>query len=418
MGEADRVLVIGAGIVGISAALALQARGRAVTVLDRAGVAAGASAGNAGAFAFADILPLASPGIIARAPRWLLDPLGPLSIPPRHALAILPWLMRFWRASWRDRVEASTRAQAALMTHCAAALDRQLADTGAGHLIRAEGQLALYEPAARAAGEADWAMRAAHGVVAERLDGAAAIAEVQPGLAQRFTLGFFTPGWRNATDPLAFAEWLAQVFRDRGGRIERTEVRGLSANADAATAHLADGAARRAGHLVLAAGAFSHLLAKSLGERLPLETERGYNVTLPPGEVELRTHLTFPSHGFVMTRIGSRIRVGGAVELGGLKLPPNHARGDAMLGKARSFLPGLPGTGGARWMGFRPSLPDSLPAIGRSAASPRVIHACGHGHLGLTQAAGTAELVADLVCGGTPALDLAPFRPDRFARFP
>lgn len=412
------VIVIGAGIVGIGAALALQARGRSVTVLDRAGVAAGASAGNAGAFAFADILPLASPGIVARAPRWLLDPLGPLSIPPGHALRVLPWLVRFWRASRPDRVAASTRAQTALMGLCAAALDRQIAATGAVHLIRDEGQMAVFEDAVRRGGEADWAQRAAHGVRVDRLDGPGAIAEVQPGLDARFTLGFFTPGWRNTTDPLAFTRHLARVFVEGGGTIRTGAARALAQEPGAAVVHLEDGARLRADHVVVAAGASSHLLARTLGERIPLETERGYNVTLPPGPVALRCQLTFGAHGFVVSRIGQRLRVGGAVELGGLHRPPNHARGAAMLGKARAFLPGLPEGPGTRWMGLRPSLPDSLPVIGPSAASRRVIHAFGHGHLGLTQAAGTAELVADLVCDRPPALDLAPFRADRFARFP
>jgi D-amino-acid dehydrogenase len=165
---------------------------------------------------------------------------------------------------------------------------------------------------------------------------------------------------------------------------------------------------------VLAAGAHSHLIARTLGERIPLETERGYNTTLPGDAFDLRLQITFGGHGFVVSRLSSGIRVGGAVELGGLRLPPNFRRSDAMLKKAQAFLPGLDPEGGVQWMGFRPSLPDSLPAIGPSRASPRVIHAFGHGHLGLTQSAGTARLVADLVTAAPPAIDLAPFSPQRF----
>ncbi|MEC8042771.1 MAG: FAD-dependent oxidoreductase [Pseudomonadota bacterium] len=109
------VIVIGAGVVGISTALALQSRGHQVTVLDRSGVAAEASAGNAGALAFADIEPLATPGILKKAPKWLLDPLGPLSLPLGYAPQIAPWMLRFWRASWRDRYNTGVSAQAALM---------------------------------------------------------------------------------------------------------------------------------------------------------------------------------------------------------------------------------------------------------------------------------------------------------------
>jgi len=171
-----------------------------------------------------------------------------------------------------------------------------------------------------------------------------------------------------------------------------------------------------AGRVVLAAGTFSHRLARTAGVRIPLETERGYNTTLPSDAFDLRVQITFGGHGFVVSKLASGVRVGGAVELGGLDRPPNFARADAMLTKAAQFLPGLKTTGGTQWMGFRPSLPDSLPAIGPLPGHPGVICAFGHGHLGLTQSAGTAEIVADLLTGQAPALDLAPFSPARFAR--
>ena len=147
---------------------------------------------------------------------------------------------------------------------------------------------------------------------------------------------------------------------------------------------------------------------------MPLETERGYNTTLPPGAFDLRRYLIFGEHGFVISPLSSGIRVGGAVELAGLDLPPNYKRSEAMLKKAAVFLPGLRTDGGTQWMGYRPSLPDSLPAIGASRASGRIVYAFGHGHLGLTQSAGTGRLVADLVTGKEPAIDLAPFSPQRF----
>jgi D-amino-acid dehydrogenase len=142
------VLVIGGGIIGLTAALALQRRGLAVTVIERDPDAQGASVGNAGAFAFTDVEPLAAPGILRKAPKWLLDPLGPLSIPPRYALRLLPWLLRFWRASWRDRHAASLRAQAAMMELSRDALERLVAECDADHLLRREGQLQLYDSAA------------------------------------------------------------------------------------------------------------------------------------------------------------------------------------------------------------------------------------------------------------------------------
>lgn len=408
------VIVVGAGVVGLSAALALRARGRTVTVLDREGPAAGASAGNAGAFAFTDILPLASPGILRKAPKWLLDPLGPLSVPPAYALRIAPWMYRFWRACAPSRVAASTRAQTALMDLSKAELEPFLAATGLLAMLRKEGNLQVYETEAEfRASLPGWQARADHGIDFRHMD-PEEMAEVQPGLSPRFIRGTFTPGWYSITDPKDYTLALAERLRAQGGEVTQGDVVALAPDGAGVTLTLAGGQTRRAAQVVLAAGAHSHLLARDLGERIPLETERGYNTTLPGDAFDLRTQITFGGHGFVITRLASGIRVGGAVELGGLDLPPNFRRSEAMLKKAQSFLPGLRPTGGVQWMGFRPSLPDSLPAIGKARASSRVIYAFGHGHLGLTQSAGTARLVADLVTGTAPAIDMTPFSPHRF----
>lgn len=408
------VIVIGAGVVGLSTALALQARGLAVTVLDREGPAAGASAGNAGAFAFTDILPLASPGILRKAPKWLLDPLGPLSVPPAYALRIAPWMFRFWRACSPARVAQSTTAQTALMDLSRAELEPFLAATGTLPMLRKEGNLQVYESEAEfRAALPGWQARADHGIEFQHMS-PAEMADLQPGLSPRFIRGTFTPGWYSIADPKLYTLALAERFRAQGGEIARTEATALTPDDQGVTLALAGGETRRAGHVVVAAGAHSHLLARGLGDRIPLETERGYNTTLPEDAFDLRTQITFGGHGFVITRLSTGIRVGGAVELGGLTLPPNFRRSEAMLKKAQAFLPGLKPTGGVQWMGFRPSLPDSLPAIGAARATPRVTYAFGHGHLGLTQSAGTARLVADLVAGAAPAIDLTPFSPQRF----
>lgn len=408
------VIVIGAGVVGLSVALALQGRGLSVRVLDRKGVAAEASRGNAGAFAFSDVLPLASPGILRKAPKWLLDPDGPLSIPVGYLPAILPWLLRFWRASWRDRVAASTLAQASLNRHSMDSLDRLIRDIRGETLLRREGQLALYgSRQSYQAALPGWAYRRDFGIAFEHLEGADAIAGVQPGLSSAFRYATYTPDWLNVTDPFVYTTHLAETFRARGGRVEIADVCEILPS-ETGAAIRTDSGMRSAEHVVLCAGAWSHRLARSLGDRIPLETERGYNTTLPAGAFDLRTHLTFGDHGFVVSRIGDGVRVGGAAELGGLSRPPRMQRAAAMLARAKRFLPDLVTDGGVQWMGFRPSLPDSLPVIGCAPASSRVFYAFGHGHLGLTQSAGTAELIADLVTGRAPAINLHPFRPTRF----
>lgn len=402
------VTVVGAGVVGLSIALALQARGLPVRVIDREGPAAGASAGNAGAFAFTEILPLASPRMIRQAPKWLLDPLGPLSVPPRYAGRIAPWMWRFWKASWPAQVRASTVAQTALMKLSQAALDPHLALSGLADMLRHDGQLQVYESEAEfRASLPGWQAREEAGIAFTHLKGDE-IAAYQPGLAPGFTHATFTPEWESISDPRDYVLAMAKRFRAGGGEITITRAERLVAGGVETAAGLMPG------RVVLSAGAHSHHLARTAGAKIPLETERGYNTTLPAGAFDLKRQITFGGHGFVISKVGHGLRVGGAVELGGLDLPPNFARADAMLKKAKRFLPGLDTSGGTQWMGFRPSLPDSLPAIGALPNRPDVFCAFGHGHLGLTQSAGTAAIIADLMTGQDPGIDLTPFSPARF----
>ncbi|WP_422040929.1 NAD(P)/FAD-dependent oxidoreductase [Roseibium sp.] len=412
--ETQDIIVVGAGIIGISAALRLQSSGRSVRVLDRNDGKQKASEMNAGAFAFTDIEPLATPGIMRKAPKWLLDPLGPLSVPPRYAMQIAPWLLRFWRASRPDRYRAAVKAQADLMATAHGVLEEIVRETAGEHLVRREGQLQLYEGEAEyRASLPSWDLRRAHGIDFELLETPDAIAAFQPGLDRRFTHAGFTPGWMNSVDPALWLKHLTDAFIARGGYVETGEVKAINLE-ETAVALSGSGSEWRAGQVIICAGAWSHHLAGMIGDRYPLETERGYNTTLGAGAFDLRTHLTFPGHGFVVTRIADSIRVGGAVELGGLSLPPDYRRAGTLLKKARQFLPGLSGEDGHQWMGYRPSLPDSLPVIDRSPQDRRVIYAFGHGHLGLTQSAGTAELVTHLVDDTAPPIDLKPFAAHRF----
>jgi len=408
-------VVVGAGIVGLSTALRLRQAGHDVLLIDRTGVAAEASRGNAGALAYSDILPLASPGIIRQAPRWLLDPLGPLAIPPSYLPRIAPWLWRFWRASAPQQVLASTRAQVALMALAAQAMPRLLQAVGAQQQLHTDGNLQLYESQAEwQASLPGWQLRADHGIAFEHLHGAAAIAALQPGLSPALVAATFVPGWQRVDDPQRLCQQVAAAFEAAGGRLRRADAQALLPGAQGVALRLDGGQRLQAGQVVVAAGAWSNTLALSLGQRIPLETERGYNTTLPAGAFALRRQLTFGGHGFVVTPIAGGVRVGGAVELGGLRAQPNYRRAQVLLDKAQRFLPTLKAEGGTQWMGFRPSLPDSLPVIGPAPGEPRVLYAFGHGHLGLTQSAATAELVADLAAGRPPGVDLSPFSPHRF----
>lgn len=409
----DDIVIVGAGIVGICVAVCLAEAGHAVTVIDRTGVCEETSAGNAAAFAFSDVLPLAQKGMMRNLPKWLADPLGPLSVPPAYLPRLAPWLWRFWRAGAAGHYEAALAAQATMMTFAEVEWAGLMDRSGTATMLREDGSLELYESYAEfAAALPGWAARDRFGIVHRHVEGGE-LASLQPGLSPRFVKGTFVPGWKTVADPMLLGKAVWAYAEAKGARFERGEIVRAEAGPGGATLHLADGSQRRAARLVIAAGAWSHLLAKQFGDTIPLETERGYNTTLPADAFDVKRQLIFSGHGFVITPLSTGLRIGGAVELAGLKRPPNFARSKAMLQKAGKFLPGLKSEGGREWMGFRPSLPDSLPVIGRARA-PGVFYAFGHGHLGLTQAAATGRLVRDLVSGQPAAIDLAPFSPKRF----
>ena len=408
------VAVIGAGIIGVNAALYLQRQGRKVTVFERAEVAAGASAGNAGFLAFPEIIPIPSPGIIWKAPKWLMDPLGPLSIPPAYALPILPWLYRFWRASSAENFARGIAIQADLMSMASSEMADLRREPSLASFFAETGTLDLYDTeASLLASQGDWARKKEAGHAFRRV-GRDEIDELQPGLAPQFRHAIFSTLGIQIGEPRDYTRAVAQLAIESGAEFATGEAIAIRLEDSKPTIQLGDGRTVSARTIVVAAGAWSKMLARSLGDTLPLDTERGYNTTLPLQDLSIRRQLYFNDHGFVVAPLQNGIRIGGAVELGGLALPPNWRRQEALLAKAARFLPKLDTSGGRRWMGFRPSMPDCLPVIGRARATPDVIYAFGHGHLGLTQSAATGRLIADLAGGKPLPASLSGLAPDRF----
>ena len=403
-------------LVGAPSGHALRAGGPAGDWDLRAGLAAGASAGNAGWIAHMDILPLASPKVWRQMPRWLLDPLGPLSIRPAYLPKLAPFLARFVAASQGERIEASTRAITALNGLSLPAWERRLAALGlAGHLRR-KGIRSVWPSLAEAvAAKALLARQKSLGIDVDWLDRDALVA-LEPALGPKAAKGALYGGGCHVSDPKALTLDLGRVAIERGARLLTMEVVAVKPQADAVALVTGLDSLALYDRVVIAAGAWSKPLAASVGDAVPLDTERGYNVTLPAGQLGLTLPVMYEGQGFVTTPLDSGDRIGGSVEFAGLEAPPNYARVDAILGRARRFLPDADLSGGTRWMGFRPSIPDSLPVISTASRDPRIVHAFGHGHYGLTQAAASAEIVADLVAGRAPSIDPAPYSVTRFAR--
>lgn len=412
--DAD-VVVIGGGIIGCMAARYLLASGREVTILERSAVAAGASAGNAGILAFPEIVPIPSPGITWKAPGWLLDPLGPLSIRPSYAVRLMPWLWHFWRASGKASFERGIGVQTELMRVAVAEYETIRKDERLASFVVNTGTLDLYGSAQsfRAAAP-DWEKKRAAGFAFQRV-GRREIDTLQPGLAPHFEHAIYSEDGLQVADPAGFTRALADTLQQEGATIRIAEASAIAPIEAGARIRLADGGSIAARTVVVACGAWSKQLAKSLGEAVPLDTERGYNTTLPATAFPLKRQIYFNDHSFVVTPLKNGIRVGGAVEFGGLDLPPNFKRAEALLTLAKRFLPGLEIEAGEQWMGFRPSMPDCLPVIDRSKAAPNVLYAFGHGHLGLTQSAATGRLIAELANRQKVSANLENLRFDRFA---
>ncbi|HEV2676285.1 MAG TPA: FAD-dependent oxidoreductase [Aliidongia sp.] len=411
-------LIIGAGIVGLSVALALQRDGHRVTVLDPAGPAGGASFGNAGWLSGASVVPSAYPGMLKSVPGWLLDPLGPLSLRWRYLPKAAPWLWRFLRAGTTPQIRAQARALRELLAPSVAA-HRALAEAvGATHLMHRHGALWVYrtETAFRA-DAAGAALRRANGIEVDDLD-ADALRQLEPSLSRDIRFARFISENGHCADPGELcrlgAETLVrdggQVLRERAVAIEQRDGRVVAVRTDQAN-HALD-------WLVLAAGAWSAPLAAQLGDRVPLESERGYHLEITASEAMPRLPIMSGEGKFAVTPMAGRLRLAGTVEFAGLDAPPDWRRADLLLRQARALFPALPETMPearlSRWLGHRPSTPDSLPVIGRSRAAANAIHAFGHGHVGLAGGPFTGTLVADLIAGRTPPIDLAPFSPGRF----
>jgi len=414
LSSSTRIAVIGAGVVGLACAARLQMRGHAVTLIDPREPGTHCSSGNAGCLSRASCVPLGLPGTWKKVPGWLLDPKGPLVIRPSYALSIAPWLWRFRRNTTLERVNAIADALHALLDGTVVKW-RPLAEwAGVQELIRQEGYAFAYRSEASFLGDAlGRELRRARGVKIDVLTGGA-VREFDPALSPEITHLAVLPEQGHTPNPLRLSQALAARLRAGGAVFLQGEVGGFELSDGRIARIVTDQGIVDADGIVVAAGAHSNALTSQLGTSVPLETERGYHVMLASPSVQPRIPTCAGEGKYFATPMEGGLRIAGAVEFAGLAAEPNYGRADVLLGGARRLLPGLAHGGVERWMGHRPSLPDSKPVIGRSPKVRNAYFAFGHGHVGLTGAPATAEIVAALVAGETPAIDPRPFAADRF----
>jgi len=414
MSGTRHIVVIGAGIVGAATACYLRRDGHAVTLIDPEPPGSMTSFGNAGAISSHACLPQTGPGVILKAPRWLLDPLGPLFVRWRHLPEFLPWLIRFVRAGRPEAMRRQMDAMAALHRLALEAHRDLAAEAGAADLIRANGTLTVYESARSfqaAAGERE--NQRQRGFEVHELSGDE-LRQLEPDLAPIFPHAAFFPGGAHAIDPGALTAGLAEAFMRGGGRALAARVTGIDfADGRPAAVRTAGGRVAADG-FVVAAGAWSAGLAETLGEKAALESERGYHLTLPAPAIETRRPISFHERKFMATPMEMGLRLAGTAEFAGLDAPANWKRVEPLRAHARKAFRGIDVEGGSPWMGNRPATPDSLPVLGASMLHRNVWYAFGHGHLGLTAGPISGRHIADLVAGRPPAIDLAPYSIGRF----
>lgn len=406
-------LVIGGGLVGLSAAVRLQKIGVAVTLFEPQEKPKGASWGNAGHLAIEQVQPLASPATI-RGAYARLFPRGALALPAAQIATWGPFAWRMLRASTPARFAAGTHALSALLAEAMPAWRRLCEQAGTTHLLREDGHFVAWESEASAAkGRAHWrATDIGTATVRDATPGElAAIGQLAPRAKIAGAIRFGGSG--QITDLGALAEALRALLVASGGTIRHAAAEGIHLSGQTAQVR-ADGVLHDADHIVLCAGAASADLLRPMGARIPLIAERGYHIQsaasdwphdMPP--------VAFEDRSMIVTRFAGGLRAASFVEFSARDAAPDPAKWERLRHHVAELglpfdLPGEP------WIGARPTLPDYLPAIGRSRRAPNLLYAFGHQHLGLTLAAATGEAVAALAAGRPPAINLAPFDPARF----
>ncbi|MGQ4879393.1 NAD(P)/FAD-dependent oxidoreductase [Billgrantia sp. LNSP4103-1] len=398
------VMIIGAGIVGLACAWHLQQGGLEVVLVDPEPPGSGASSGNAGTLASYAVEPLAQPALWRQMPHLLFSPGSPFHLRWQHLPRLAPWLWRFLKASNRRSAEQATRVLSELLAPATDDWQRVLDDLKGkdeGVTLHRRGALYFYR-SAKGWHEAqhDFAVRERYGVAQERLD-SRALTALEPALEGLAQGGILFPDACHLSDPLTLAQRLAERLVSRGARLMRAQALGLQAR-DARLHIDTDQGPWQAERVVVAAGIRSQPLARAAGDDIPLEAERGYHLEFPAAR-ELVSRPCCPGeHAFYLTPMAGRLRIAGTVELGHPDDPANPGRLDYIRRHAEALFGPL-GEPSQRWLGLRPSLPDSLPVIGPASALPGVSYAFGHGHLGLTLAATTGRLLAASLRGDAPA---------------
>ncbi len=411
------IAVVGAGIIGVACALQLARQGRQVVVIDQQAPGMGASYGNAGHLATEQVFPIADLSILKRLPAMLMDPMGPLRLDWKYVPRALPWFLRLLLNLRSKSYQQTVAGIRALNEGSLAAWQRLLHSIDRPQLLREDGSLLVYERADSRAALDAVQLRMQQQQVPVQFWSGDAVRKAAPGLSEAILGGLFFPGTGHFLDPYQVVCELAQAAEASGVQFLKRTV--LDARVEEqGVALTTDQGPLAARQVLIACGAHSARLTGALtGKKVPLDTERGYHLMLPHEPQRLPFAVTSLERKFIMTPMAGGLRLAGTVEFAGLDRPANMQRAWQLHRLSQGlFRQDLNAQDATPWMGFRPSLPDSLPVIDR-ACEGKVLLAFGHQHLGLTQAALTAELVAQLASAAPLVSGLPALGPYRLARF-
>jgi D-amino-acid dehydrogenase len=355
------------------------------------------------------------PGVLGQVPRWFADPAGPLCVSRSYWFGSLPWLLKFLRASTPRRVEEISHGLKALLSGSVEKYVALLSEMGAPDLLRRTGQLQLYPSEDALKKDAGvWQLRRERGVTVETVE-ADEIRQLEPAVSRRYGWGVYLPNEGLIVNPARLVSVLAEHVARNGGEVIDAEVIGFCVGSGVTSALVLNGDRIDVDQVVIAAGAWSNVLTRQLGEDFPLQTQRGYHVSVSDPGIELKRPVVAADRKYFVSPMEGSLRIAGTVEFADLAAPPNFKRARNLLTSAVELLPGLKATDGVEWMGNRPCLPDSLPIVDRSRDFRNVYYAFGNGHLGLTAAPMMGEVVASLMSGAEPPIDILPFSARRFA---
>ncbi|MFY0691690.1 MAG: FAD-binding oxidoreductase [Paracoccaceae bacterium] len=405
------IAVVGAGIVGASAALWTQMRGHRVLLIDPASPGSGASYGNACTLATFGCLPVNDPSVLTKLPYLMFAKDTPLAISWRHAVRNPLWMLSFLANCRTARSCAIAGHLAELLSHADAGINPLIAEARAEDLMVARGQLSIWPTASGAQGAAaGMSLRRELGVGFEELTAEQARA-LEPGLTVPIEKAVFFPQARHVMDPEELVRRFHARFEALGGQTLAEKVASTQAGQDGVVIRAGDKTVS-AGRVVIAAGAFSKHISGAGVEALPLGCERGYHVLYEGEGHRITRPVGWAEGGFYAVPMAKGLRLAGTVEIAALDAPENPDRIAYLERRARDLFGPLPKPS-ETWLGFRPTLPDSLPVLGRSPSSDRIIHAFGHQHLGLTLGGISGRIVADLVEGRQPNIPIMAYRADR-----